>query len=340
MGGGVRKRGFAGKVRGVLPAVALAALAALCAVSFMGARKMFRGAPLGQVLEVDTRSGSVSVDLGEKDGVFKGIRFSVVDGKGGQAAVVTSAEVYDDLFWSSPLKPAEAARVRPGMQVRWIFTPELSLLLQARKKDSPEAWRNFAATYPDGEFLPQLVRRLPEPMLKEVDPAFYEAWKRYTAQGFEDYLKKNPEGGFAAAARAELKSLKEYEAEQERERLEREKRAAAYEEEMKRQEQVREKALARQRQREMEEMHGKLVNNSSGPVRFVFESPSIMPQTVVKPGEEFEVNHPAGTYSYKVYAVEEEGAFTGAPGGEDAQPRPLAEGTVEIVFDFWTVEYP
>ncbi len=328
-----------GKVRTLFPAAALVALAALCAVSFMGARRTFRGVPLGTVLEVDARSGAVSVDLGEKDGVLKGIRFSVADGKGRQVAVVTPADVYDDFFWSSPIPAKEAAAVRPGMQVRWIFTPELSLLLQTRKKNDAEAYRNFAAAYPDSIFLPQLVRRLPEPVLKEVDPGFYEAWKLYTAQGFEDYLKKNPEGGFASAARAELKSLKEYEAERERERLEREKRAAAYQEEMRRQEEIRERALALQRLREKEELHGKLVNNSSAPVRFVFEPPSIMPQTVVKPGEEFEVNHPEGTYKYKVYAVQED-AQASPFGGEDGEPQPLAEGTVEIVFDFWSLEYP
>jgi len=306
------------------------------------------GVPIGSVLDVDMRTRTVSVDLGADDGVLKGIRFAIVDDNGRQVAVVVPGDIYPAMFWSAPLDAAEAARVMPGMEARWLLTPELSMLLSARRAGTPEAYRRFVRAYPSSGFIPQLVRIWPEETLREVDPAFYEAWKTYTREGFESYIKNNPGSGFAEAARVELADMKAYAEKKEQERKEREKRAAEYEKEQKRQEEIRAKALARQRQRDLEEMHGKLVNNSTQPVKFVFDPPSLMPPTTVKPGEEFELNHPTGTYTYKVFAAPEEKddmmpellPDTQPFEGEHQEPEPLAEGTVDIMFDFWSVVYP
>jgi len=309
---------------------------------------MLMGVPLGSVRDVDTRSGTVSVDLGSDDGVLKGIRFAVVDENGRQVAVVVPGEIYPTMFWSAPLDAAVSARVRPGMEVRWILTPELSMLLSARRAGTPQAYRGFVQAHPSSAFIPQLVRIWPEETLREIDPAFYEAWKTYTREGFESYIEKNPGSGFAAAARAELAVMKADEEKKQQEQKEREKRAAEYEKEQKRQEEIRAKALARQQQKDLEEMHGKLVNNSSQPVKFVFDPPSLLPPTIVKPGEEFELNHPTGTYTYKVYAAPDVTTdlmpeLLPEPQpleGEQQEPEPLAEGTVDIMFDFWSVVYP
>jgi hypothetical protein len=324
-------------------------LAVLCVVGFMGARKMRMGVPTGSVKDVDSRTGAVSVDLGADDGVLKGIRFAIVGDDGRQVAVVIPADIYPAMFWSKPLDAAEAAKVMPGMEARWLMTPELSMLLSARRAGTPDAYRRFVRAYPSSGFIPQLVRVWPEEMLRSIDPEFYDAWKTYTREGFDNYIEKNPGSGFAAAAKAELAAMKADEDKKEQDQKEREKRAAEYEKEQKRQEEIRAKVLARQQQRNLEEMHGKLVNNSSQPVKFVFDPPSLMPPTIVKPGEEFEVSHPTGTYTYKVYAAPEQtddqapDLLPPAPttfDGEDQGPQPLAEGTVDIMFDFWSVVYP
>ncbi|HEX9861558.1 MAG TPA: hypothetical protein VGB23_10155 [Nitrospirota bacterium] len=318
-----------------------AVLVALCALMIAAARPVVRGYPVGFVKDVDKAAGAVSVDIGARDGVLKGLTFSVVDKKGHQVALVTADEVYDDLFWSSPRKAPEISKVVPGMQARWVFTPETASLLAAKRKDTPDAYREFINAFPASSFIPELVRLLPEDMLSALDPEYYAAWKSYNKDSFLEYADRRPGTGLANAALAEVKSIDEYEAEQKKVREERAKRAAAYEEERKRQEQVQEKMRAREEMRRREEMHGKLVNNSSETVRFVFSPPSLLPSTAVQAGGEFELNHPSGSYEYKVYAVQQQDNLVPAVvGGDTAEPEPLAEGTVDIQFDFWQVTYP
>ncbi|HEY3346760.1 MAG TPA: hypothetical protein VGK71_03970, partial [Nitrospirota bacterium] len=120
-----------------------ALLALMCLTVFVGARPMLRGYALGSVLSVDSRAGEVSVDLGSKDYAIKGFEFVVVDGKGNPVANIKAREVFDDRFWSEKLTADELASVRPGMQVRWLFTPEIISLLTAKKSGKAEAYIKF-----------------------------------------------------------------------------------------------------------------------------------------------------------------------------------------------------
>lgn len=320
----------------------LAVLGVFFAAPCNGARQMLRGYPLGVVTGVDKTAGIISVDIGGRDGVVKGLPFIVVDAKGSQAADITAGEVYDDRFWSAPVKTEALRKVVTGMQVRWLFTPETSALLLARKTGTAAAYREFISRYPASRFIPEMIKAMPDGVLMELDPEYYNAWKAYNLAEFREYAAKHPGTGLAAAAEVEIKSIEEYDAAQEKAKKEREKKAAAYAEEQKRQEDIITRARARENMRRLEEMHGKLVNNSSDPVRFVFDQPSPLAPTVVAPGGEYELSHPVGSYTYKVYAVKQVDEFAPPVSEEEtpAEPEPLTEGRADIMFDFWTVEYP
>ncbi len=54
----------------------------LMAVVLMGARPTLKGFPVGTVMAVDRDAGTVSINLGEKDGVLPGMTFLVVNDAG------------------------------------------------------------------------------------------------------------------------------------------------------------------------------------------------------------------------------------------------------------------
>jgi len=310
--------------------------AALCVVAFMGARPMLGGYTVGQVISVDAQAGTVSVNLGAKDWVFRDFPFYIVDEKNRQVARIVPVDVYDTLFWSSKIPSDQVAKVAPGMQVRWIFTPEVSALLAARKRDTVESYRKFAEQYPNSRFMPELLKAMREDTLKELNPDYYNAWKLYTKDAFKEVAAKYPCTGYARAAELEIASLDAYDKDREKVEKERAERAAAYEAECKKRDELVEKMKAASSMATQREALGKLVNNSGSTVRFVFDQPSNLPQTVVK-GFSFEnVRHPLGSYTFKVFATQESG-MPPIPGEE---PKPLKEGSVDIRFDFWEADYP
>ncbi|MBI5190152.1 MAG: hypothetical protein HZA22_05715 [Nitrospirae bacterium] len=320
----------------------------ICMTALAGAgpiRPMMRGYPVGRVVEVNKDAGLVSVDLGSSDGVLKGMGFAVVDAKGGQAAAIAAGEVYADRFWSVKLPADKARKVRPGMEVRWLLTPEVIALSGAVKKGSPESYKEFIATFPSSGFIPEVIDDLPETTLREISPEYYEAWKAYTRYSFEEFIEKHPGTGFALAAQAELGAIEEFEAEGERIRKGREERAKAAEAERARQQAVEDKIRERQERASRRESLGKLVNNSDTAVRFVFDPPSEQSPVAVLPGSYSEIRHVAGSYTYKVFPVEDPDAAPavrefGPDGEAPLGPTPLKEGEADTEFDFWEIEYP
>jgi hypothetical protein len=311
----------------------------LMAFAFIGAgaRPMMRGFPLGSVVTVDRDLGIISVDLGTRDYVLKGLTFAVVDKGGHQVALVRANELYNDLFWSDKLQPGQLNAVSAGMQVRWLFTPETSALLDARKKDTVEAYRYFISRFPASPYVPELIRSIPDEKLRELNPDYYSAHKSYTKDSFEAVIKKYPGSGFAAAAKDEIKAIDAYDAEQEKVREERKRRAAEAEIERKKQEAVEEKIRQSKESAQKREALGKLKNNSSDTVRFVFKEPTDVPPTTVLPGSSADMRLYTGNYSYEVYKVEEEKFGINL---DDKQQQPLKSGTIDIEFDFWEVSYP
>jgi hypothetical protein len=310
----------------------------LMAVAFIGARPMMRGFPLGNVVTVDRDLGIISVDLGTRDFVLKGLTFAVVDKNGHQVAQVRANELYNDLFWSDKLPASQLNAVSAGMQVRWFFTPETSALLDARKKDTVEAYRYFIGRFPASPYVPELIRAIPDEKLKELSPDYYRARKSYTKDSFEAIIKKYPGSGLAAAARDEIKSIDAYDAEQAKVREERQKRAAAAEAERKKQEALEEKIRQSKDTTQKREALGKLKNNSTDTVRFVFKEPTDAPPTTVPPNSYTDMRLSTGNYSYDVYKVEEE--KFGMTLDDKQQQQPLKSGTIDIEFDFWEVSYP
>jgi len=307
----------------------------------MGAapRQMLRGYPLGSVVSVDKDAGTVSVDLGSGDGVMQGFGFVVVDEKGGEAASITAREVYSDLFWSDKVAPGKITGLRAGMQVRWNFTPEVAAILKARKDGTAGAYRDFAARFPASRFLPGLIKGLPDGMLREVNPDYYQAWKSYTKDAFQEFIKKYPGTGFASAAADEIKAIDAYDSRQEQARKERERVAAAAEKERAKREAVEQRVRDRQQKAQRNELLGKITNNSTSPVRFSFEPAGEIPDTTVLASSSMDIRATAGTYSYKVYPIEDKpGALPSF--GDDAKPQPLKEDKVDIMFDFWEITYP
>ena len=314
-----------------------ALLAVISMVALVAARPTIRGYPTGSVTEVDRKAGIVSVDLGMNDGVFKGVSFAVVDDKGHQLARITAREVYEDLFWSDSIAPAAIRDISPGMQVRWLLTSEVTALVEARRLGTVQAYSRFLRAFPDSRFIPDLVSSLPEEKLKELDPEYYEAWKKYTKDSFGEYMKKHPRKGLSKAAEREIASIESYEKDREKELAERAKRAAEAEEQRKKQEAVDEKIREQARKAlPGRELLGRLVNNSAQPVRFAFDPPSEQQPVTVAPNSVSEMRHPQGTFGYKVYAVET-GAFAPPPG---EAPKPIKEGSADMQFDFWQVTYP
>jgi hypothetical protein len=302
-----------------------------------GARPMLRGFPLGSVVTVDRDLGIISVDLGTRDFVLKGLAFAVVDKEGHQVAQVRANELYSDLFWSDKLPAAQLNSVSAGMQVRWLFTPETSALLDARKKDTVEAYRYFIVRFPKSPYISELIKTIPDDKLKELNPDYYSARKSYTKDAFEGIIKKYPGSGFAAAAKDEIKAIDAYDAEEEKVRAERARRAAEAEAQRKKQEAVEEKILQSKEKTQTREALGKLRNNSANTVRFVFKEPSDIPPTTVLPNSAADVRLSTGNYSYEVYKVEEEKFGVSL---DQQQATPIKTGTVEIQFDFWEVTYP
>ena len=312
----------------------------LACLIFLGAGPVIRGFKTGSVVSVDRDSGEISVDLGTRDNVVKGMTFAIVDGQGQQAALVTVGELYDDLFWSGKLKPEEIRAIKPGYQARWILTPEVAALLDAKKKNTAEGYKDFIARYPGSVFMAGLISSMPEDVLKEVNPDYYEALKDYRSEDFRNIIKKYPGTGFAKAAETELKNIEAYNAEQAKIEKEREKRAAAAEEERKREEAI-EARINQQKQNAafQREALGKLVNNSMDPVRFVFDEPTTLPPTTVGANSSVDARQTTGSYKYKVFAVgQQQPAFSTDP---NAQPQqPLKEGSIDISADFWEIDYP
>ncbi|MGA2192746.1 MAG: hypothetical protein ABSG42_05130, partial [Nitrospirota bacterium] len=216
-------------------------LAALCFVALAGARPMLRGFPIGTVVGADLDTGAVSVDLGSKDWVMKGLKFSVVDKDGQEVAEITSGEVYSSMFWSDRLGPAEVRQIVPRMQVRWVFTPEISALIQVRKQGTASAYKEFLRLYPKSQFMPEVVRGLPDAVLKELNPDFYEAKKTGSKEALSAVIAKYPGSCFAEASKSEIKDIESYEAQAAKDNAERAKRAAEEEAEEQKREALEEK---------------------------------------------------------------------------------------------------
>ncbi len=331
-------------------------------VFLAGARPTIMGFPIGAVTEIDRKAGIVCVDIGKKDGVLPGMTFLIVTESGQEAARITSSEMYSDMFWSARLPLYKLNKITVGMQARWLLTPEIVALNRAMKAGSGHAYKDFLARFPKSGFIAPLLRELPEKKLKEINPDYYAAFKAYTKESFSRIIKKYPGTGFAQAAADEIKSIDDYDKEQKKIEAERAKQAAAAEAEEKRQEAIEEKIKAQQQMAQEKEYLGKLRNNSSSPVRFVFKSPSEIPATVVPANSNMDVRSYPGSFEYDVYSVDDtsrtnqtaqagqmsQPGFPGdnAPGtqpGEGTQASgttPLKTGTVDVQFDFWEADYP
>ena len=109
---------------------------------------------------------------------------------------------------------------------------------------------------------------------------------------------------------------------------------------MKRQEAI-EARISQQKQNNafQREALGKLVNNSTDPVRFVFDEPSTLPPTTVNANSSVDARQTTGSYKYKVFgAGQQQQAFSS---DANAQPeQPLKEGSIDISADFWEIDYP
>ncbi|MDA8087025.1 MAG: hypothetical protein M0Z75_10040 [Nitrospiraceae bacterium] len=275
------------------------------AVFLTGARQTIMGFPIGNVTGVDRKAGVVSVDIGKKDGVLPGMTFLIVTASGQEAARITSSEIYSDMFWSAKMPLYELDKISAGMQARWLLTPEIVALDRAMKADSGDAYRGFLARFPKSRFIAPLLREMPEKKLKEISPDYYAAFKAYTKDSFDKIIRKYPGTGFAQAAADEIKSIDAYEKEQKKIEAERAKRAAEAEAEEKRQEAIEEKIQAQRQMAQQKEYLGKLRNNSSSPVRFVFKSPCEIPSTVVQANSNMDVRSYPGSFEYDVYSVDD-----------------------------------
>jgi len=313
-------------------------LLVVCMSAFVGARPTLRGFPVGKVNEVDRVNSTVSVDLGAKDGVFRGMTFSVVGEGGRQQALITIRDVSDDRSTSEKMQRGSVDDVMVGMGARLVFTPEVSMLISARKKDTAQAYKGFIAQFPASRFIPDLLLLLPADRLSGIDPEYYAAWKAYTKESFEAYIKRHPAGAFAGLAVDEIKKIEAYDTEQERQKKQDTEKAAAYEAESKRREELEEKMRYMTEMQQKDEFVGKLTNNSSSTVRFEFQPPSNLAPVTVEAGASADVRHPSGSYEYKVYAVEENPEF--APPDQTEPPQPVKEGTVDIELDLWELSYP
>ncbi len=341
----------------------------LIALPLMGARQTIMGFPVGAVIEVNRDAREVCVNIGKKDGVLPGMMFLIVTQSGQEAARITSSEMYSDMFWSDKLPLYELNKITDGMQARWLLTPEIVALNHAVKAGSSEAYKDFLARFPHSRFIAPLLRELPEKNLKEINPDYYAAFKAYTKDSFNGIIKKYPGTGFAQAAADEIKSIDGYEKEQKKREAERAKAAAAAAAEEKRQEAVEAKLRAQQQMAQQKEYLGKLRNNSSSPVRFVFKSPSEVPSTVVQANSSMDVRSYPGSFGYDVYSIDDtsrtsqaaqaaqmdqfnqpgqadqfgQTGQTGQTAGQTGQasgPQPLKTGTVDVEFDFWEADYP
>jgi len=310
---------------------------AALALMLLGARPMLMGPPPGIVTQVDADAATVAVNLGGTDGVFRGMKFAVVDPDGRQVAVIKADEVYDRLFWSEKLDPESVDEVSVEMQVRWMLTPETSALLSAMKDKTIGGVKGFMTRFPQSDFIPELVRSMPEQSLKDLDPEYYDAWKSYTKESFTGYMGRHAGTGLAKAARLEIKAIEKYEAEEDQKKKEREERAKAWEEERKRQEEITAQKKALDAAARQKELLGRLTNNSANPVRFVFLPPSSIPQTTVKPGGHEDIRSFPGSFKYKVYEVKNPPA---PPPAESEEQKADKEGEAQINFDFWEVSYP
>lgn len=310
-------------------------LAALCFLSVAASRPMLRGYPIGEVTSVNQSAGIISVDLGSRDFVLKGFPFAIVDGEGRQVAKVVADEVYRDVFWSGKLAQAEFAKIRPGFQARWMFTPEVKAVADALKKNEAGSYKGVIERFPKSAYLPQVIASMPEEMLKGINPDYYEARKRYRREDFQKVIQKYPGTGFALAAEKEIKSIDAFDADQEKAAAERAKRAAEAEAERKRRQAIDEKAGEKQNTAQRREALGKLVNNSVSAVKFVFDEPSGLAPVTVMPNSFMDARQQTGSYTYKVYKVED--SFNPAT---DQKAQLLKEGSVDIQFDFWEVSYP
>jgi len=331
------------------------------AVQSANARPKLRGMTLGKVGGFDEDKDLVMVDIGSGEGVLRGMTFAVVDERGGQVALIEAGEVFDDLFWSAPLKTSDFRRVQYGMQVRWVFTPEMSALIAARNKGTPEAYRRYLETYPDGKLVTELVRNMDPDMMQALDPAFRAAWDEYTPKALDAYAEAHPRTALGKAALDESESIKKYEAEQEKLRKDTEKATRRPAEGGPGQ--AAPPVTGGEEDPFNVRYKGALVNNSSQSVTFEIAPPGVLPKTTVGPFERVEVTHPQGTYTYNVYPVEDDfggmggfGDFGGIPPdsgfGEPAAPDmggfaqppsgpvPLKVGEVDIQFDDWEITYP
>ena len=321
----------------------------LFVVALTGAdRQMLRGYAIGRVLSVNVDEGRVSVDIGSNDYVLRGVQFSVVDESGREVAKLSTRQVYPELFWSDKLPAEITAKIRPGYSVRWVFTPETTALLYARKVDSVGVYREFIKEYPGSTLMAELLNSLQDDTLKELNPDYYEAWKRYTVDDLQSVADRYPGTSFAIAAAREIASIKSFDADQEKERAEREKRAAVEAAEQKRRQSVEEKARE-VRDKTARSLLGKIRNNSGQSVRFAFDEPDDLAPVTLQPNSVFEVRHSAGTFGYKVFKADDGQAFAvfpppqalpGVQSGDVAKNSPLKEGTVDVQFDFWEISYP
>jgi len=332
----VVRRGMSGRIdRGMEMKLKLTALVALCFLSMAASRPMLRGYPIGEVTSVNQAAGIISVDLGSQDFVLKGFQFAIVDEEGRQVAKVVADEIYRDVFWSGKLSQVEFGKIRPGFQARWSFTPEVKAVADALKRNDEDSYTRLVKLFPKSSYLPQVIAQMPDDLLKSINPDYYEARKSYRRDDFQKVIKKYPGTGFALAAENEIKSIDAFEAEQEKVAAERAKRAAEAEAEQKRRQAIDEKLADKQNKAQTREALGKLVNNSVSAVRFVFDEPSSLAPVSVMPNSYLDVRQQTGSYTYKVYKVED--SFITAP---DQQPQVLKEGSVDIQFDFWEVAYP
>lgn len=312
-------------------------LAVLCISALLGARPMLRGFALGSVMSVDSRAGEVSVDLGSKDYAIKGLPFVIVDGKGSPVATVKAREVFDDRFWSEKLKPEEIASVRPGMQVRWQLTQETVALLAAKKSGKAADYARFLNRFPNSSFIPDTIKGIPDATMKDLNPDYYAARKRYSKEDFQEIEKKYKGTGFATAAAAEIASIDEFDKATASQQAERERRNAEADAERKRQEGILEKA-GKAREKSSQEPLGKLVNNSTDTVRFVFKEPAELPQTTVSPNSFASVRLPVGSFSFDVFKVEDSALST--LGLSQEEPKPVKSGDVTVMGDLWEATYP
>jgi len=347
---------------GILIRLAVAVAAVLCVAATASdacARPKLRGMVLGEVAGFDEDKQLVMVDIGAKEGVLRGIGFVVVDERGNEVAKIVADEVFEDLFWSAELGRNEFRRVQYGMQVRWLFTPESSTLVAARKKGTPEAYRNYLEMYPKGKLVHEFVKVMDPGMMQELDPEFYAAWKEYSAAALDAYAEVHSGTALAEAASAEAAVIKEYEKAQKEEQIKREKSAGT------------QGGASADRPvtfrggtdaEPFEVMYrGELVNDSSQRVTFEFDSPGRLGKTPVEPYGRRDVMHRAGTFTYRVYGEKDEFGGIDAGGGfgtqdgfgadddvfRDAFPedrtavqQPLKVDTVTIDFDMWEITYP